>query len=108
MERSIRFYQVLGLELVFGGSDAPFSTMKLGTNFVNLEHNSAATPVRRWGRPILFVHDPDRVHAAAIEAGYEPHDPPADAPWGERFFHIDDPDGHEVSIARPLAPPPDE
>jgi uncharacterized glyoxalase superfamily protein PhnB len=28
---------------------------------------------------------------------------PADAPWGERYFHVQDPAGHEVSIARPLA-----
>ncbi|MGH8701888.1 MAG: VOC family protein, partial [Burkholderiales bacterium] len=27
---------------------------------------------------------------------------PADAPWGERYFHISDPDGHELSFARPL------
>jgi hypothetical protein len=26
------------------------------------------------------------------------------APWGERCFHIHDPDGHELSFARPLAP----
>jgi uncharacterized glyoxalase superfamily protein PhnB len=28
---------------------------------------------------------------------------PADAPWGERYFHVRDPDGHELSFARPLA-----
>ncbi|MHC4164482.1 MAG: VOC family protein, partial [Planctomycetota bacterium] len=27
---------------------------------------------------------------------------PADAEWGERYFHITDPDGHELSFARPL------
>jgi hypothetical protein len=25
------------------------------------------------------------------------------APWGERYFHIQDRDGHELSFARPLA-----
>ena len=29
--------------------------------------------------------------------------PPRDAEWGERYFHILDPDGHELSFARPLA-----
>jgi hypothetical protein len=24
---------------------------------------------------------------------------PQDAPWGERFFHVTDPDGHELSFA---------
>jgi uncharacterized glyoxalase superfamily protein PhnB len=26
---------------------------------------------------------------------------PRDAPWGERYFHMRDPDGHELSFARP-------
>ncbi|MEC7657646.1 MAG: VOC family protein, partial [Pseudomonadota bacterium] len=25
-----------------------------------------------------------------------------DASWGERYFHITDPDGHELSFAHPL------
>ena len=28
---------------------------------------------------------------------------PRDAEWGERYFHLTDPDGHELSFARPLA-----
>ena len=28
---------------------------------------------------------------------------PQDAPWGERYFHLIDPDGHELSFAKPLA-----
>lgn len=27
---------------------------------------------------------------------------PAEAPWGERFFHIRDPDGYQLSFAQPL------
>lgn len=27
---------------------------------------------------------------------------PADAPWGERFFHIREPDGYQLSFAQPL------
>ncbi len=38
----------------------------------------------------------------AVEAGFEPETAPADAPWGERYFHLVDPDGHELSFARPL------
>ena len=26
-----------------------------------------------------------------------------DAEWGEHYFHIADPDGHELSFAKPLA-----
>ena len=34
--------------------------------------------------------------------GYAPEMAPADAPWGERYFHLRDPDGHELSFARLL------
>ena len=37
-------------------------------------------------------------------AGLAPMTEPADAPWGERYFHVRDPDGHELSFARPLDP----
>jgi uncharacterized glyoxalase superfamily protein PhnB len=28
---------------------------------------------------------------------------PSDAPWGERYFHVRDPAGHELSFARLLS-----
>jgi LAO/AO transport system kinase len=102
MERSIDFYRIMGLDLTFGGSDTPFSTLSLGTNYVNLELQPSATPIKKWGRPILFVPDPDVLYSTARKAGFEPHSEPTDAPWGERYFHISDPDGHELSFARPL------
>jgi uncharacterized glyoxalase superfamily protein PhnB len=37
-----------------------------------------------------------------IAAGYRPDTAPRDAEWGERFFHLTDPDGHELSFACPL------
>jgi catechol 2,3-dioxygenase-like lactoylglutathione lyase family enzyme len=27
---------------------------------------------------------------------------PTDAPWGERFFHVRDPDGYQLSFAKPI------
>ena len=55
-----------------------------------------------WGRPVIYVKDVDAIYARAIAAGYEPEMPPSDADWGERFFHIKDPAGHEIALARPL------
>ena len=37
-----------------------------------------------------------------VAAGIQPQAPPRDAEWGERFFHVTDPDGHEISFAWPL------
>jgi len=51
---------------------------------------------------IFYVSDVDALYARALGAGLRPQAPPRDAPWGERFFHITDPDGHELSFAHPL------
>jgi hypothetical protein len=37
-----------------------------------------------------------------VAAGYRPDTAPGDAKGGERFFHLTDPDGHELSFAWPL------
>lgn len=105
MARSVRFYTNLGFTLVFGGSGAPFTTLSWGVeeplNFVNLQH-TGARPGTGWGRVIFFTPDPDSVCATALAAGHQPEFEPRDAPWSERYFHILDPDGHELSFAVPL------
>jgi len=57
-----------------------------------------------WGRVIFYVADVDALYDRALAAGYQPATVPQDAEWGERFFHLIDPDGHELSFARPLLP----
>ena len=59
---------------------------------------------RRWGRVIFRVADVDALHERALAAGYRPTTAPRGAEWGERFFHPTDPDGHDLSFARPLRP----
>ena len=51
---------------------------------------------------ILYHSDVDALYARVLAAGYRPDTPPRDAEWGERYFHITDPDGHELSFAWPL------
>ena len=106
MARSVGFYTDLGFTLAYGGSDAPFTTLAWGVdeplNFVNLQL-TGETPGTGWGRVIFFTPEPDLVHATAISAGHRPEFAPRDAPWNERYFHIRDPDGHELSFAVPLA-----
>lgn len=101
MAASIDFWTVPGFVMAYGGPETAFTSLRIGPNFVNLilaEDESVAF----WGRVILHVASPDEVHRAYIDAGYQPLTEPADAPWGERYFHIRDPSGHEVSFARPL------
>jgi uncharacterized glyoxalase superfamily protein PhnB len=51
---------------------------------------------------IFYDSDVDGLYARLIAAGCQIEAPPRDAEWGERFFHITDPDGHELSFAWPL------
>ena len=99
MSASVQFYTRLGFETVYGGPDAAFTSLKIGANFVNLQHTGAA-PGTGWGRVIFHVDSPDEVHATAAVHGYGSETDPTDASWGERYFHILDPDRHELSFAR--------
>jgi catechol 2,3-dioxygenase-like lactoylglutathione lyase family enzyme len=100
MARSCVFYEALGFERRYGGPDAPFTSYVVGTSYLNLQVVDRTET--DWGRFIVHVDDVDAVHARALAAGLRPTMAPSDAPWGERYFHIDDPDGHEVSLARPV------
>ncbi|MEM7340362.1 MAG: VOC family protein [Actinomycetota bacterium] len=101
MARAVRFYETLGLPVVYGGGGEPFSTLQIGSNYVNLTTEGAGAP-GFWGRVVFHVPDPDAVWRTLVDAGYEPAFEPRDAPWGERYFHVVDPDGHELSFARRL------
>lgn len=106
MTASVAFYETAGLPVVYGGAAAPFTSLGFGpANFINLVVDDTASP-GFWGRVVLHVDDPDALCATFRRAGYESLTEPADAPWGERYFHIRDPDGHELSFARRLEPEP--
>lgn len=99
IERSIRFYRSVGLELEH--SSPMFATFRLGDQALNL--TAEAEPDHGfWGRVIFHVEDVDSIHQTVLDAGHEPEAGPADAPWGERYFHLNDPDGHQLSFAKPL------
>ncbi|MEX1279671.1 MAG: VOC family protein [Acidimicrobiia bacterium] len=104
MARSTAFYGSLGFEPSHGGPDATFTSFALGGQHLNLILAETAGSGRwaGWGRVIIHVDDVDAMHARAVAAGHAPEAPPRDAEWGERYFHLDDPDGHQLSFARPL------
>jgi len=103
MQRAVAFYDALGFEVAAGGPDASFTTYRVGDGWLNLQLDAAHAPVPTiWGRVIFYVDDVDAMHAQVLAAGYEPDGEPSDAPWSERYFHVRDPDGHELSFARPI------
>jgi catechol 2,3-dioxygenase-like lactoylglutathione lyase family enzyme len=102
MRISVQFYHdVLGMELLYGGERAQFSSLRAqdaDSAILNLEQGE---PKQDWGRVIFHVADVDALWAHFRELGFRP-EIPRDASWGERYFHMLDPDGHELSFARSL------
>ena len=102
MTNSVRFYRdVLGMEIIYGGEDQYFSSFRTKDGKVPIINLEQAPPEVRWGRLIFYVADVDAIWAYLREKGFHP-ETPQDAPWRERYFHMPDPDGHELSFARPI------
>jgi uncharacterized glyoxalase superfamily protein PhnB len=104
MEQAVRFYRALGFEVLHGGEDSSFTSFQAGSSYLNLIAQPADRRWSWWGRIIFYVADVDALYDRALATGSQPATPPRDAEWGERFFHLTDPDGHELSFARPLSP----
>jgi catechol 2,3-dioxygenase-like lactoylglutathione lyase family enzyme len=103
MRRAVGFYRLLGFEMLYGGEDAAFTSFRAGKQHLNLIAQPTDKTWSWWGRVIFYESDVDTLHARLVAAGLNPAAPPRDAAWGERYFHISDPDGHELSFAWPLA-----
>ena len=102
MARAMDFYRAkVGLELLYGGEAASFSSFRVGGGYLNLILCPTVGHAW-WGRLIFHVDDVDALHRRLLTAGLTPATAPEDAAWGERYFHINDPDGHELSFACPL------
>jgi len=99
MERSLLFYRdALGFALLYGSPNAGFSSLRIPGSespIINLQQGGATAG---WGRMIFHVADVDAFWTHLKEKGFEP-DSPENGSWGERYFHIHDPDGDELSFA---------
>ena len=102
MRRAVGFYRLLGFRLLYGGEEAAFTSFRAGEGYLNLIQMPAERQWRWWGRVIFYERDVDALHERLVAAGLRPDTAPRDAEWGERYFHITDPDGHELSFAWPL------
>jgi catechol 2,3-dioxygenase-like lactoylglutathione lyase family enzyme len=102
MRRAVAFYRMLGFALLYGGEEAAFTSFRGGPSFLNLIAQPAERRWSWWGRVIFYVSDVDALYGRLVAAGCRPDAAPRDAEWGERFFHLKDPDGHELSFAQPI------
>lgn len=100
MARAAGFYASLGFTIRYGGATSTFSSFHVGDGYINLMAVPNDQSWGQWGRFIIYVSDVDAMYSRALAEGLHPEFTPRDAPWGERYFHIKDPDGHELSFAR--------
>ncbi len=105
MGRAVRFYLSLGFSLRYGGEGSPFTSFSVGSSYLNLIGQPNDRQWSWWGRVIFYVSDVDALYERALAEDLDPASTPRDAEWGERYFHLTDPDGHELSFAKPLASP---
>ena len=101
MARSVHFYnEILGLQLIYGGKHSAFTSLRTAgakDAILNLEQGACSNG---WGRIIFHVKDVDELWGYITAKGLDAPRP-RDAGWGERYFHLHDPDGHELSFAKP-------
>ena len=108
MEKSVRFYsKIPNFKMVYGGSDSQFTSFLIddvAKSYLNLKLNAARLP--NFGRIIFYVDDVDELFSymendETISGLGKLESKPEDAIWGERFFHMLDPDGYKLSFAIP-------
>ena len=102
LDASLAFYAALGFTMAYGGEEAEFTSFRVAGQHVNLTSESGGAPGGGLVRIIFYVDDVDAMHRHVLAQGLRPESSPRDAPWGERYFHVTDPDGHTLSFARPL------
>ena len=108
MEKSVRFYsKIPNFKMVYGGSDSQFTSFLIddvAKSYLNLKLNEARLP--NFGRIIFYVDDVDELFSymendETISGLGKLESKPEDAIWGERFFHMLDPDAYKLSFAIP-------
>jgi catechol 2,3-dioxygenase-like lactoylglutathione lyase family enzyme len=118
MKRSCDFYSnIPGFRLAYGGSsNNSFTTFEIGGDkpkmYLNLElatnrNSEYDISPRHFGRVIFHTDNVDKLYSyfkgnEGISKIILFENEPTNAPWGERYFHILEPDGYQLSFAQPL------
>ena len=109
MSKSVEFYsKIPNFKMVFGGHDKEFTSFLIEDktkSYLNLKLNE--TRSTDFGRIIFYVDNVDELFAymqddQTIAGLGKLESKPLDASWGERFFHVLDPDGYKLSFATPV------
>ncbi len=109
MQRSMRFYRLLGLDLPGIPEDGHIeATMPNGTRLMfdseEIIHSFLPDWERANGNQMSLAFecanpaDVDAVYARVVSAGFEGEKEPWDAFWGQRYALLGDPDGVRVNL----------
>ena len=110
MNKSVDFYsRIPNFKIVYGGPDNEFTWFLIddtAKSYLNLKLNK--THSTDFGRIIFYTDDVDELFAymqddKTISGLGKLESKPLDASWGERFFHLLDPDGYKLSFATPIS-----
>ena len=120
MDKSCRFYSnIPGFKLIRGGSsNDSFTTYQIGKyknfTFLNLELKKLPdgnldedNNSNQFGRIVFYTDNVDRLYSyfknnKTISNIIFIENEPLDASWNERYFHIREPDGFQLSFAQPI------
>jgi catechol 2,3-dioxygenase-like lactoylglutathione lyase family enzyme len=112
LRQSLAFYRLLGFDLpdsAEGHVEAPLP----GGLRLMLDTEEMASSFSEWSPPTggsgrvtlaLLCADPaevDHTHAMIIQAGHRSAVAPFDAPWGQRYATVLDPDGNAIDLFAP-------
>jgi len=109
MKKSVDFYsKIPNFKVVYGGLDSQFTSFLIEDgekSYLNLKLNKTHPP--NFGRIIFYTDDVDELFTymkndTTISGLGKLESKPEDAVWGERFFHMLDPDGYKLSFATPI------
>jgi hypothetical protein len=110
MKKSCCFYlRMPAFEITYGGSSSEFTTFKISDwpkMYLNIELSLKHAPCH-FGRIIFHTDDVDSLYKylkndKIISKLGKFETKPKDAKWGERFFHMRDPDNYQLAFATPL------
>ncbi|MFD7662242.1 VOC family protein [Streptomyces sp. NPDC059788] len=116
MAASLAFYRRLGLSVPAEADTAPHAEAALpgGLRLMWDTHETLRSITPGWtppadGAPTGLAFEcahpagVDKTYAELVAAGYTGEKEPWDAPWGQRYAVVQDPDGHGVDLFAALA-----
>ncbi len=114
LERTLRFYRLLGLDLPESSTeDHVEATMANGTRLMFDTEEVIRSFLPQWSRTdgnqvsLAFEcatpAEVDEIYRRVVDAGFEGEKEPWDAFWGQRYALLGDPDGTRINLYAALA-----